>query len=85
MVYQRGTEDSYRAWHFFGVRIIQHGGLKVGTWVGGKALPCTVLVFDMGAFVSLNLISTKQPSFRKCEKISSSNECAEVISTNLKY
>ena len=39
--------------------------LEVGTWVGGKAVPCTVPAFDMGAIVSLNSISTKQAGFRK--------------------
>ena len=49
---------------------------------GWESIPCTVPAFDMGAFVALNLISTKQPRFPKNEKISLSNECAEVISTN---
>ena len=35
--------------------------LEVGTWVGGKAVPA----FDMGATVSLNLISIKQAGFSK--------------------
>ena len=42
---------------------VNNVSLKVGAWVGGKALPCTVPAFHKGAFVSLNLISTKQPSF----------------------
>ena len=44
---------------------VNNVSLKVGTWVGGKAVPCTIPVFDMEAFVSLNLIFTKQPSFPK--------------------
>ena len=39
--------------------------LKVGTWMGEKALPCIAPAFDMGAAVPLNLISTQRPSFRK--------------------
>ena len=57
--------------------------LKIGAWVGWKALPCTVPAIDMGAFLSLNLISSKQPSFRKISEDSLSNEYAEMISTNL--
>ena len=53
--------------------------LKVGTWVGGKAVPA----FDMGAIVSLNLTSTKQAGFRKIGEDFMSSECAEVISTTL--
>ena len=45
--------------------LILNISLKVDTWVGGKAVPFTVPAFDLGAFVSLNLISTKQPSFPK--------------------
>ena len=33
--------------------------------MGGEAVPGTVPAFDMGAIVSLNLISTKQAGFRK--------------------
>jgi len=46
---------------FWLILTVNNVSLKVGTWVGGKALPCTVPEFDMGAFVSLNLIATKQP------------------------
>ena len=44
---------------------VNNASLEVGTWVGGKAVPCTVPAFDMGAIVSLNSISTKQAGFRK--------------------
>ena len=52
--YQKRNSCSY--WLFVTENNVS---LKVGTWVGGKALPCTVLAFDMEAFVSQNLISTK--------------------------
>ena len=42
--------------------------------MGGKAVPCTVPAFDMGAIVSLNSISTKQAGFERYERISLSNE-----------
>jgi len=45
---------------------VNNVSLKVGTWVGGKAVPFTAPAFDMGAIiVSLNLISTKPAGFRK--------------------
>ena len=44
---------------------VNNVSLEVGTWVGGKAVPCTVPTFDMGEIVSLNSISTKQAGFRK--------------------
>ena len=44
---------------------VNNVSLEVGTWLGGKAVPCTVPAFDMGAIVSLNSISTKQAGFRK--------------------
>ena len=47
------------------ILIVNNVSLKVGTWVGGKPVSCTVTAFDMGAIVPLNLISTKQAGFRK--------------------
>ena len=44
---------------------VNNVSLEVGTWVGGKAVPCTVPAFDMGAIVSLNSTSTKQADFWK--------------------
>ena len=44
---------------------VNHVSLNVGTWVGGKAVPFKAPAFDMGAIVSLNLISTKSAGFRK--------------------
>ena len=47
------------------VLTVNNVSLEVGTWEGGKAVPCTVPAFDMGAIVSLNSISTKQAGFRQ--------------------
>ena len=47
------------------VLTVNNVSLEVGTWVGGKEVPCIVPAFDMGAIVSLNSISTKQAGFRK--------------------
>ena len=47
------------------VLTVNNVSLEVGTSVGGKAVPCTVPAFDMGAIVCLNSISTKHAGFRK--------------------
>ena len=52
---------------------VNNVSVKVGTWMGGKAVPCTVPAFDMGAIVSLNFPLNRQV-FERYEKISLSNE-----------
>ena len=49
--------------------------LEVGTWVGGKAVRCTVPAFDLGAILSLN-----RQVFERYEKISLSDE---MLQTNV--
>ena len=60
------------------VLTVNNVSIEVGTWVDGKAVPCTVPA--IWAIVSLNSISTKRMVFKRYEKISLSND---MLQTNV--